>query len=126
MFKIGIIYQPYWLHEDNIKLKNKDKFDKLIELIEFPILKKETLWHDLESIDRAHKSAGNDISKILKDKIKSENIDLLIANGFKIYTIPDTQASMGVYKILKIFNNKREIPKSKLDKVYSRKEMFNF
>ncbi|MDB4234134.1 hypothetical protein N9852_02860, partial [Alphaproteobacteria bacterium] len=126
MKKLEINFQSYWLKEDNIKLKDKNKFLKLIELIEFPILRRETLWEDLDTIDRAHKSAGSDISNILKEKIRSEDIDLLISDGYKYYVIPNSQAKMGVYKIIKISSDKKKIWRSKLDKPFNQKEILEF
>ena len=123
MKKLEINFQSYWLKEDNIKLKDKNQFLKLIELIEFPISRRGALWDDLDKIDRAHKSAGSDISNILKEKIMSEDIDLLISDGYKHYVIPNSQAKMGVYKIIKISSDKKKIWRSKLDKPFNQKEI---
>ena len=109
----------YWISEKCIKTKEFSTFEKLINIVnesgkEINI---NEIWEALRMILRYHIKAGTQIKLNLKKSISNDDLTMLNNQGYQIFKIPDTDASIGVFRIEKIAKETSKQFKSYLDKV---------
>ena len=109
----------YWISEKCIKTKEFDTFEKLINIVDEGNEKiniKET-WDALRLILRYHIQAGAQIKFNLKRTISNDDLTLLNNQGYQVFKVEGTDASIGVFKIEKISKEPTKQFKSYLDKI---------
>jgi hypothetical protein len=98
-----------WMREDAIKPKDKNEFRILLEVIfDFNHKSDEkniNKYIDVMSeINSKHISAGSIVRKKILKLIKESDLSFLEQRGFQEFRLPDTNASISVYRVLKISN----------------------
>ena len=120
LYKAGITSNiNYWISEKCIKTKEYSTFEKLINIVnesgkEINI---NEIWEALRVILRYHIKAGTQIKLNLKKSISNDDLTMLNNQGYQIFKIQDTDASIGVFRIEKIAKETSKQFKSYLDKV---------
>lgn len=122
LYKVGVnAHLNYWTSEKCIKTSKFENFEKIMNIVnEDKInLDLKEIWAALKKIDSYHQKAGNQIKRGLKKSIENDDLSKLFNEGFQIFKVADTDASIGVYRIEKIAKETTEQYKSYLDKVIS-------
>ena len=109
----------YWISEKCIKTKEYNTFEKLINIVnesgkEINI---NEIWEALRLILRYHIKAGTQIKLNLRKSISKDDLTMLNNQGYQVFKIEGTEASIGVFRIEKIAKETSKQFKSYLDKV---------
>lgn len=91
-----------WMSFRSIKTQDYIDFNAIMEFIGLNE-SGEDYWKTMEVIDRAHKSAGFHIRKLLLEKVKKSNLEKLERLGMMEFQIPDEDAgSITAFRIIAI------------------------
>ena len=109
----------YWISEKCIKTKEYNTFEKLINIVnesgkEINI---NEIWEALRVILRYHIKAGTKIKSNLRKSMSNDDLTMLNNQGYQVFRIEGTEASIGVFRIEKIAKETSKQFKSYLDKV---------
>ena len=93
-----------WMRENAIKPKDNNEFKLLLEEI-FEKEKNISRYVDVMSeINAKHIAAGSRVRKKILNMIHDSDLSYLEQKGFQEFKLPDTNASISVYRVLKISN----------------------
>ena len=109
----------YWISEKCIKTKEFDTFEKLMNIVDEGDVKMniEETWDALRLILRYHIQAGAKIKFNLKKSISNDDLTMLNNQGYQVFKVEGTEASIGVFRIEKIAKQTTKQFKSYLDKI---------
>tara|TARA_B100000989_G_C19529678_1_gene468898 strand:+ start:883 stop:2439 length:1557 start_codon:yes stop_codon:yes gene_type:complete len=109
----------YWISEKCIKTKEYDTFEKLLNIVdeEDDKINIQETWDALRLILRYHIQAGAKIKFNLKKSISNDDLSMLNNQGYQVFKVEGTDASIGVFRIEKIAKETTKQFKSYLDKI---------
>ena len=96
-----------WMRENFIKPKDNNEFKILLEVIfdyKYSLDKKNVNKYIdvMTAINAKHISAGSIVRKKILNMIQNSDLSYLEQKGFQEFKLPDTNASISVFKVLKI------------------------
>ena len=93
-----------WLREEAIKPRDDNEFKIVLEEIFGKDKNFQKYIIAMSEINRKHISAGSIVRKKILNLIQGSDLSLLEQNGYQEFKLQDTNASISVYRVLKISN----------------------
>lgn len=111
-----------WMSERNIKPRSLNDFEAIMQLLEID-KENHTYWENAELIDRAHRSAGFSIRKLLLKELFSVNRSELFRNGRMNFELQEGDGgSLTAFRVLDISPSTFLVPLSQINHVFRRSD----
>lgn len=114
-----------WLREEAIKPRNDNEFKLVLEEIFGPDKNIKKYLIAMSEINRKHISAGSIVRKKILSLIQESNLSILEENGYQEFKLQDTNASISIFRVLKISNQDKLQWRSQTDTPILASELIN-
>lgn len=100
----------YWMSSRSIRPRKKEAFIAILEYSGIQS-KSEELWAAMEEIERAHRSAGHTIRKMLLHRISTMSLEPLKRDGQMVFDLGEQDGgSISAFQIINISDDEFDIP----------------
>jgi len=100
----------YWMSSRSIRPRKKEAFIAILEYSGMQS-KSEELWEAMEEIERAHRSAGHTIRKMLLQRISTMSLEPLKRDGQMVFDLGEQDGgSISAFQIINISKDEFDIP----------------